>query len=96
MKTAPMGQKHPVKVYFCDPGDSLAAATSLAQGLTQFPQLCLRSDRLSSYRQWGMDLDTALIEETRLGREVVSSGETRDGATRFAEGKGRHGDFDNI
>jgi enoyl-CoA hydratase len=79
-----------------DPGESLAAATSLAQGLAQFPQLCLRSDRLSSYRQWGMDLDTALIEETRLGREVVSSGETRDGATRFAEGKGRHGDFDNI
>jgi enoyl-CoA hydratase len=79
-----------------DPGGSLAAATILAQGLAQFPQLCLRSDRLSSYRQWGMDLDTALIEETRLGREVVSSGETRDGATRFAEGKGRHGDFDNI
>ena len=79
-----------------DPGDSLTAATRLAQGLAQFPQLCLRSDRLSSYRQWGMDLDTALIEETRLGREVVSSGETRDGATRFAEGKGRHGDFDNI
>jgi enoyl-CoA hydratase len=79
-----------------DPGESLAAATSLARGLAQFPQLCLRSDRLSSYRQWGMDLDTALIEETRLGREVVNSGETRDGATRFAEGKGRHGDFDNI
>jgi hypothetical protein len=37
-----------------------------------------------------------LTEETRLGREVISSGETRDGATRFAEGKGRHGDFDNI
>ncbi len=79
-----------------DPGESLAAATSLAQGLAQFPQLCLRSDRLSSYRQWGMDLDTALIEETRLGQEVVNSGETRDGATRFAEGKGRHGNFDNI
>lgn len=79
-----------------EPGDTLAAATRLAQSLTQFPQLCLRSDRLSSYRQWGMDLDAALIEETRLGREVIGSGETRDGATRFAEGKGRHGDFENI
>lgn len=79
-----------------EPGDTLAAATQLALDLAQFPQLCLRSDRLSSYRQWSMDLDAALTEETRLGREVISSGETRDGATRFAEGKGRHGDFENI
>lgn len=79
-----------------EPGDTLDAATRLARDLTQFPQHCLRSDRLSSYRQWSMDLDAALTEETRLGREVINSGETLDGATRFAQGKGRHGDFDNI
>jgi enoyl-CoA hydratase len=77
-------------------GGALDAATRMARGLAQFPQLCLRSDRLSSYRQWGLDLDAALTEETRLGREVIRSGETRDGATRFAEGKGRHGDFEDI
>ena len=32
-------------------------------------------------------------EDTR-GMEVINSGETREGATRFAEGAGRHGSFD--
>jgi len=56
----------------------------------------MRSDRLSSYRQWGMSLDEALESETELGREVIRSGETREGASRFASGKGRHGNFDEI
>lgn len=79
-----------------EPGAALAEALRLARDLAAFPQLCLRSDRLSSYRQWGMGLEEALAEETRLGREVIASGETREGASRFAEGKGRHGDFANI
>lgn len=79
-----------------EPGAALDAAVELAAQLSAFPQRCLRSDRLSSYRQWGMDLDPALAEEYRLGWETIQSGETRDGATRFAEGKGRHGDFADI
>ena len=78
------------------PGEALAAALALAEGLTAFPQLCLRNDRLSSYRQWSLPLNEALKEETRLGLEVLASGETRRGATRFAAGKGRHGDFGEI
>lgn len=78
------------------PGAALDAAMALARSLTEFPQLCLRNDRLSSYRQWSMPLEDALREETRLGLEVIRSGETREGAARFAGGKGRHGDFADI
>jgi enoyl-CoA hydratase len=78
------------------PRAALDAALELARSLTAFPQRCLRSDRLSSYRQWSLDLEAALAEETRLGLEVIRSGETREGAHRFAAGKGRHGDFGNI
>ena len=41
-------------------------------------------------------MEDALQNETKLGLEVISSGETRAGAQRFAEGKGRHGDFSDI
>jgi enoyl-CoA hydratase len=78
------------------PGHALETALELAHGLSRFPQRCLRSDRLSSYRQWSLDLDAALREETWLGREVIRSGETQAGASRFAEGAGRHGDFSKI
>jgi len=76
------------------PGSALAEAVALAESLAQFPQTCLRNDRLSALRQWSLDLDGALLLETRLGAEVLRSGETRAGATRFAEGAGRHGSFE--
>ena len=75
------------------PGLALAAAIELATAIAMFPQGCLRSDRQSSYEQWGMPLDAALANETRLGQAVIASGETREGATRFAQGAGRHGAF---
>ncbi|MCZ6619287.1 MAG: enoyl-CoA hydratase-related protein, partial [Gammaproteobacteria bacterium] len=78
------------------PGDALQSALALCAGLARFPQRCLRSDRLSSYAQWSMTLEESLAEETRLGLEVIRSGETLEGATRFAAGAGRHGDFDEI
>jgi enoyl-CoA hydratase len=77
-------------------GESLAAALALAQQLGRFPQNCLRSDRLSAYEQWGMPLETALRNEFERGLTVIASRETVEGATRFASGKGRHGDFDSI
>jgi enoyl-CoA hydratase len=76
-------------------GTALAEAVALAQQLAAFPQRCLRSDRLSSYRQWNLSLDDALREETRLGLEVIQSGETGAGAQRFASGAGRHGTFED-
>ena len=79
-----------------EPGKALVGALELAHGLSRFPQRCMRSDRLSSYRQWSLDLDSALREETWLGREVIRSGETQAGAARFAGGAGRHGDFSKL
>ena len=77
-----------------EPGQALEEAVALAKSLSKFPQLCMRNDRLSSLRQWSLDLEGALKLETELGQEVLRSGETLAGATRFASGAGRHGSFD--
>jgi len=74
-------------------GRALESAVELAQQLAEFPQLCMRSDRRASYDQWNLPLPDALSRETELGIEVIRSGETREGATRFAKGAGRHGKF---
>ena len=73
-------------------GGALGAAQALARELSALPQLCLRSDRESSYRQWGSDLGTALSAEAEVGLETIRSGETEAGATRFTGGAGRHGE----
>jgi enoyl-CoA hydratase len=77
-----------------EPGRALDAALELARQLAGFPQECLRSDRLASYRQWPMTMNEALTMETRLGMDVIASGETLAGAAKFVSGKGRHGKFD--
>jgi len=77
-----------------EPGRALAAAVELAQGLARFPQRCLRGDRRSAYEQWDLDFAQALANETRIGLQVIASGETREGASRFAAGAGRHGSFE--
>jgi enoyl-CoA hydratase len=74
-------------------GQSLDAAIALAEDLCKLPQFCMRSDRLSSYEQWALDIDAALRNETRHGMEVLASGETVEGAKRFKAGEGRHGQF---
>jgi len=74
-----------------EPGEALAGALDLARHIASFPQICMRNDRRSAYEQWGMSLPDALLHETRLGLDVIRSGETLAGATRFAGGAGRHG-----
>jgi len=76
------------------PGRALEEAVALAETLARFPQRCMRGDRLSAYRQWNLSLEEALAEETRIGMEVIDSGETVAGARRFKEGAGRHGVFE--
>ena len=76
-----------------EPGQALAASIELAQQLAKFPQRCLRSDRMSSYRQWNLDWQAAHELETRLGLETIRSGETLEGVQRFSDGEGRHGRF---
>ncbi len=77
-----------------DDGQSRPAAEALAREIAAFPQVCARSDRLSAYEQAGMAIDEALRNEFRRGIEVVQSGETLAGATRFSGGAGRHGRFE--
>jgi enoyl-CoA hydratase len=76
-----------------EPGGALTAAIELAKQIAAFPQVCMRSDRRSSYEQWGMSTADAMENETRLGTQVIASGETQEGATRFTDGAGRHGRF---
>ena len=75
------------------PGEALKAAIKLGQQLEEFPQQCLRSDRLSSYEQWDLSWDEAMRNELRRGKKTISSGETVEGAKRFVDGEGRHGQF---
>ena len=77
-------------------GQALEAALALAQSLSRYPQNCLGSDRLSAIEQWGLDEGAALGNEFARGLQVLASGETVSGATRFAGGLGRHGDFGEI
>lgn len=78
----------------CAPGSARATAEKLALEISEFPDLCMRQDRLSAYQQWDLSLDNALHNEFKLGMEVIASGETVAGATRFSQGQGRHGEFD--
>jgi enoyl-CoA hydratase/carnithine racemase len=73
------------------PGEAVPAAVAWAHQLAALPQICLRSDRLSALEQWGLSEEEAARNEARRGREVVSSGETLEGARRFAGGAGRRG-----
>jgi enoyl-CoA hydratase len=77
-----------------EPGEALDAALELARSIAKFPQRCMKSDRLSALAQWSLGEEEALKEETRLGLEVIRSGETQRGAALFASGAGRHGSFD--
>lgn len=74
-----------------EPGTALATAVELGTHLSKLPPLCMRSDRRSTHDQWSLDLGGALARERDLGMATIRSGETAAGATRFAEGAGRHG-----
>lgn len=72
-------------------GQALPTAVSLGKELAALPQVCLRSDRRSALDQWGLTEHDAAVREAELGRQVVASGETLEGASRFAGGAGRGG-----
>ena len=77
-----------------EPGKALEASVQLAHTLAEFPQDGLRGDRMSVYQQWSLSLDDARRNELRLGMNALNSGEAVSGASRFASGAGRHGEFD--
>jgi enoyl-CoA hydratase len=73
------------------PGQAREAAEALAREIAAFPPRCVLSDRRSIYETWGLPLDAALMREFELGRATIDSGESVEGAARFAAGAGRHG-----
>jgi enoyl-CoA hydratase len=76
-------------------GQALTAAVELARTLAEFPQRGLRADRRSVYEQWPLSWEEARQNELRHGIKVLKSGESRQGAEKFARGAGRHGKFEN-
>ena len=74
-------------------GQARSAAETLAAEIAAFPDRCVVSDRRSAYESLDADVRTAMAREFALGKATVESGESREGATRFAAGAGRHGVF---
>jgi enoyl-CoA hydratase len=64
-------------------GEARAAAEAMAAEIARFPALCMRTDRASAYA------------EALAGAAPLAAG-AREGAARFAAGRGRAGDFEEI
>ncbi|MEZ5244331.1 MAG: crotonase/enoyl-CoA hydratase family protein [Acidimicrobiales bacterium] len=73
------------------PGEALTDAKVLARELAELPPICMRNDLRSSKDQWDLPIDEAIIRESELGRVTLFSGESLEGAARFAGGAGRGG-----
>ena len=93
----PVGAEEALRIGLADrvvpAGQARAAAEALAAEIARFPQRCLRADRRSAYEAWSLDERNAIANELRHGQGVLRSGESREGAARFAAGAGRHGSF---
>ena len=76
-------------------GESLTAALKMAEEIAAFPQDCLRNDKASAVAQWALPMEKALQNENTIGLKSMQAG-AASGAARFANGKGRSGDFSDI
>ena len=74
-------------------GTAREAALVLAHQLAKFPQPTMLADRQSAYAQWDLPLPQALQQEWTRGKGCIVEG--LQGATRFAAGQGRHGEFND-
>lgn len=66
-------------------GQARQTAEALADELARFPQLCLRTDRLSAYRAFDLPLEQALRQEFEDGLPALWA-EGIAGAARFTSG----------
>jgi enoyl-CoA hydratase len=73
-------------------GQARQAAERMAREIARFPQACLRADRRSVYLQHGLAERTALEREW-FNCNGIFKAEGAAGASRFAAGAGRHGEF---
>jgi enoyl-CoA hydratase len=74
-------------------GRAREQAEALARTIAGFPPRCVCSDRRSAWDGMGLSLPDALANEFALGKATADSGESQEGAQRFAAGAGRHGQF---
>ncbi|HZI91001.1 MAG TPA: enoyl-CoA hydratase-related protein, partial [Thermoleophilaceae bacterium] len=71
------------------PGEALPAAIALAHDIASRPQAALRSDRSSSYEQWSLPLEDALLNEYNHGMATLQTGEMMTGLDRYESGDWR-------
>ena len=76
-------------------GGSREFAEAMAHEIARFPQACTRADRRSVYAQQGQSIREGMRREWYNGIPAFVA-EGAAGARRFAQGKGRHGDFSDI
>jgi enoyl-CoA hydratase len=76
-------------------GAARLAAEALAAEIARFPQAAMRADRRSAYESFGLGTQEALAREWAGGLDAVAQ-EGTAGAARFAQGRGRAGDFKDI
>ncbi|MFQ5953770.1 MAG: crotonase/enoyl-CoA hydratase family protein [Kiloniellales bacterium] len=76
-------------------GQARQAAEAMAREIARFPPECVRADRNSVHRQYGLSIREAMRQEFKTGMGCLRN-EGVAGAGRFAAGKGRHGDYADI
>jgi enoyl-CoA hydratase len=74
-------------------GTTRAEAEKLAQQLAGFPPIAMSSDRQSAYESFDRDQLAAIKREMELSL-LARQKEAQLGASRFAQGQGRHGKFE--
>jgi enoyl-CoA hydratase len=76
-------------------GEARTSAEEMAHEIAKFPQQAMLADRRSIYETHGLSVREALKIEWSNGLAAVRN-EGYEGAARFRDGSGRHGDFENI
>jgi len=72
--------------------DVLTEAKKLAKSLCDFPQTCLRNDRMSMLTNiYKLDMMKYINNEFEFGLKTLESGEGFEGAKKFVKGEGKHG-----
>jgi len=74
-------------------GRTREEAEALARAIAAFPVHGVRGDRRSAWESLGLPLPEAMANEFAVGQTTIASGESQEGARRFATGAGRHGRF---
>lgn len=68
-------------------------AEKLAAMIAEFPQTCMRHDRLSAIEQFDCTFEEALKNEFRHGMNALKDPAIMEGVKKFTKGNGRHGGF---